>query len=143
LGQVGRPPYVLTEADHATIVAAVRKGMNYTRAAYLVGISRETLHNVRQVHPTLDRDMARALSEWDMDQIEAQAAFTAEGDTQGAERMAKIRAMRLPQWYSPDSRMRRDHEMHVTDEDNAPPTGGVDIAEAIAALLAAKKSGAL
>lgn len=144
MANVGRPPFELTQERYAKLIGAVRKGLNYTRAAYLVGCSRETLLKLRREHPTLDADMAAALSEWDMEQAEFQLAFLAVGNAQDSERVAKIRQNRLPQWYSPTQAMRVDREMQTDDEENAPTAAsGVELGDAIVALLAAKKSGAL
>ena len=144
MAERGRPPFVLTPEKRERVIAAVRMGMNYTRAAYLVGCSRDTFFNLRVADPSLDQAIAQALSEWDEEHMRIQADMLASGDSQGAERVAKIRSNRLPQWYSPKIEMRRDHEMHVPDEDNTPAaSSGIDLGDAISALIAAKKSGAL
>ena len=125
-----------------TMVAELERGMSIEGAANLVGISAKTLERYRHDDEELDASILSARARYEQ---RLTAIIDEQQGTMAAATAAAERARSFP-WRHGDPKIRnRVNEQRLEDAGEETPAdrGATSLAEAIAMVLGAKKSGAL
>ena len=138
----GRPRKPVTPEMVITMVAELERGMSIEGAANLVGISAKTLERYRHDDEELDASILSVRARYEQ---RLTAIIDEQQGTMAAATAAAERARSFP-WRHGDPKIRnRVNEQRLEDAGEETPAdrGATSLAEAIAMVLGAKKSGAL